>query len=42
MLQRLDLPPAGETTLFERSWSSWKRRFGRTGEQITASDHLGG
>ncbi len=30
-IQRLDLPPAGETTLFERSWSSWKRRFGRTG-----------
>ena len=30
-IQRLELPPAGETTLFERSWSSWKRRFGRTG-----------
>jgi two-component system, OmpR family, sensor histidine kinase ChvG len=31
-IQRLDLPPpAEEATLFERTWSSWKRRFGRTG-----------
>ena len=31
-IRRLDLPaPAPDATLFERSWSSWKRRFGRTG-----------
>jgi two-component system, OmpR family, sensor histidine kinase ChvG len=31
-IRRLDLPaPASDATLFERSWSSWKRRFGRTG-----------
>ncbi len=40
-IQRLDLPPAGETTLFERSWSSWKRRFGRTGLGIP-EDNAGG
>jgi two-component system, OmpR family, sensor histidine kinase ChvG len=31
-IRRLDLPaPTNDATLFERSWSSWKRRFGRTG-----------
>jgi len=31
-IRRQDLPPpAGEATLFERTWSNWKRRFGRTG-----------
>ncbi len=40
-IQRLDLPPAGETTLFERSWSSWKRRFGRTGLGIPEDNPVG-
>jgi two-component system, OmpR family, sensor histidine kinase ChvG len=40
-IQRLDLPPAGETTLFERSWSSWKRRFGRTGLGIPEDNTTG-
>jgi two-component system, OmpR family, sensor histidine kinase ChvG len=40
-IQRLDLPPAGETTLFERSWSSWKRRFGRTGLGIPEDNPAG-
>jgi len=32
-IRRQDLPPppTGEATLFERTWSNWKRRFGRTG-----------
>jgi two-component system, OmpR family, sensor histidine kinase ChvG len=29
-------PPSSETTLFERTWSSWKRRFGRM--DIISSD----
>ncbi len=31
-IRRQDLPPpTDDATLFERTWSSWKRRFGRTG-----------
>ena len=31
-IRRQDLPPpSDDATLFERTWSSWKRRFGRTG-----------
>jgi two-component system sensor histidine kinase ChvG len=26
---RAELPPPGESTIFERSWSMWKRSFGR-------------
>jgi two-component system, OmpR family, sensor histidine kinase ChvG len=36
-IQRIDLPPPGnDATLIERTWSSWKRRFGRT--EITPLD----
>jgi two-component system, OmpR family, sensor histidine kinase ChvG len=36
-IQRMDLPPPGsDATLIERTWSSWKRRFGRT--EITPLD----
>jgi two-component system, OmpR family, sensor histidine kinase ChvG len=36
-ITRLDIPPpTGEATLFERTWSLWKRRFGRT--EISPAD----
>ncbi|MGL5137386.1 MAG: stimulus-sensing domain-containing protein, partial [Beijerinckiaceae bacterium] len=39
-ITRLNVPAtAGEAPLFERSWSSWKRRFGRTG--LAPSDDPG-
>jgi two-component system sensor histidine kinase ChvG len=39
-ITRLDIPtPVSEAPLFERSWSFWKRRFGRTG--LAPSDEPG-
>jgi two-component system, OmpR family, sensor histidine kinase ChvG len=39
-IRRLDLPPPSrDSTLFELSWSSWKRRFGRIG--VGASEDAG-
>ncbi len=36
-ITRLNIPPpTGEATLFERTWSMWKRRFGRT--EISPAD----
>jgi two-component system, OmpR family, sensor histidine kinase ChvG len=39
-IRRLDLPPPSrDSTLFELSWSAWKRRFGRIG--VGASEDAG-